>query len=228
MARDLAADTAVTRLARRAGLVHGQPAAGVELPHAVGRRADDRRHARHAGGARRPRASADLGQHALLLAGARRTARGARRGAAPRQRRGAGARALSSTTMPGPGLEVSATFGRDRDGIDLIDAEPPDCRRPKAPPTSQPIGPDASRLPAALLRELRLAVWRSAQPWWTARLDSRAGAHRRAGSATACPQRLADGRLDPLAIPPIADTMPPALIQKLGPSPSRSSRRAST
>ena len=31
------------------------------------------------------------------------------------------------------------------------------------------------------------------------------------------PQRLANGRFDPLAIPPIADTMPPALIQKLGP-----------
>ena len=30
-------------------------------------------------------------------------------------------------------------------------------------------------------------------------------------------QRLPDGRLDPLALPPIADTMPPALIQKLGP-----------
>jgi acyl-CoA thioesterase len=32
------------------------------------------------------------------------------------------------------------------------------------------------------------------------------------------PQRLPDGRLDPFAIPPIADTMPPAVIQKLGPN----------
>jgi acyl-CoA thioesterase len=31
------------------------------------------------------------------------------------------------------------------------------------------------------------------------------------------PQHLEDGRFDPFAIPPIADTMPPALIQKLGP-----------
>ena len=40
----------------------------------------------------------------------------------------------------------------------------------------------------------------------------------RAGSATTCRSACADGRFDPLAIPPIADTMPPALIQKLGPS----------
>jgi hypothetical protein len=31
------------------------------------------------------------------------------------------------------------------------------------------------------------------------------------------PQATADGRLDPLALPPIADTIPPALFQKLGP-----------
>ena len=31
------------------------------------------------------------------------------------------------------------------------------------------------------------------------------------------PPLLADGRFDPLAIPPIADTMPPALMQTLGP-----------
>jgi hypothetical protein len=31
------------------------------------------------------------------------------------------------------------------------------------------------------------------------------------------PQLLPDGRFDPLAIPPIADTMPPSLTQKLGP-----------
>jgi hypothetical protein len=31
------------------------------------------------------------------------------------------------------------------------------------------------------------------------------------------PQKLADGTFDPFAIPPLADTMPPALRQKLGP-----------
>src|SRR5262245_11069188 len=46
--------------------------------------------------------------------------------------------ALSSTTMPGPGLEVSATFGRDRDGVDVVDAEPPPVKRPS---DSTPIVP---------------------------------------------------------------------------------------
>jgi hypothetical protein len=32
--------------------------------------------------------------------------------------------------------------------------------------------------------------------------------------------QLPDGRFDPLAIPPIADTMPPALIQKLAGAPA--------
>src|SRR4029453_1378473 len=32
---------------------------------------------------------------------------------------------LSSTSMPGPGLEVSATFVRERDGVDVLDSEPP-------------------------------------------------------------------------------------------------------
>jgi hypothetical protein len=31
------------------------------------------------------------------------------------------------------------------------------------------------------------------------------------------PQRLADGRLDPLALPPLIDTMPPALCAMVGP-----------
>ncbi len=38
---------------------------------------------------------------------------------------------LSSTTVPGPGLEVSATFGRERDGVDVIDTAPPDVPGPE-------------------------------------------------------------------------------------------------
>ena len=121
---------------------------------------------------------------------------------------------LSSTTVPGPGLEVSATFARDRDGVDLIDTAPP----PVPPPDQcasfdvEPlIGRDRPRFFANL--ESRLA---QGHMWWTkgwapgpARI-ARWFRYR-------VPQRLADGRFDPLAIPPIADTMPPALIQQLGP-----------
>ncbi|HSP96247.1 MAG TPA: thioesterase family protein [Candidatus Dormibacteraeota bacterium] len=120
---------------------------------------------------------------------------------------------LSSTTMPGPGLEVSATFARDRDGVDLIDTAPP----PVPPPDRcasfdvEPITRD--RPPFFANLESRLA---QGHMWWTkgwtpgpARI-ARWFRYR-------VPQRLADGRFDPLAIPPIADTMPPALIQQLGP-----------
>ena len=122
---------------------------------------------------------------------------------------------LSSTTMPGPGLEVSATFGRNREGIDLIDTAPPDVPAPDvAPPMERIGGIDPSQRPAFFQNfDSRLAL---GQPWWTGGWQP--------GEARIArwfrylvPQRLPDGRLDPLALPPIADSMPPALSQKLGP-----------
>ncbi len=122
---------------------------------------------------------------------------------------------LSSTTMPGPGLEVSATFARDRDGIDVIDTDPPDvpapadCRSFDQEPII--VGNERPRFFANL--ESRLAF---GEPWWTS--DWKAGPARIGRwFRYRVPQRLPDGRLDPLALPPLADTMPPALIQKLGP-----------
>jgi acyl-CoA thioesterase len=123
---------------------------------------------------------------------------------------------LSSTTVPGPGLEVSATFARDRDGVDLIDTAPPSVPPPDQCPSFDqlPIVIGRERPPFFHNLESRLA---QGQMWWTkgwppgpARI-ARWFRYR-------VPQRLADGRFDPLAIPPIADTMPPALMQKLGPS----------
>jgi acyl-CoA thioesterase len=122
---------------------------------------------------------------------------------------------LSSTSVPGPGLEVSATFARDRAGLDVIDTAPPRV----APPDQCPPG-DEARL-SILTERPRIfenLEWRLAQGhrWWTA--GWAAGPARIARwFRYKVPQRLPDGRFDPLAIPPIADTMPPALIQKLGP-----------
>ncbi|HZR81046.1 MAG TPA: thioesterase family protein [Candidatus Binatia bacterium] len=122
---------------------------------------------------------------------------------------------LSSTTMPGPGLEVSATFGRDRDSIDLVDVEPPGVPRPDdALPMLRIGGIDLGQRPAFFSNfDTRLAL---GHPWWTDGWEP--GAARIARwFRYLVPQRLPDGRLDPLALPPIADTMPPALSQKLGP-----------
>jgi len=122
---------------------------------------------------------------------------------------------LSSTAMPGPGLEVSATFARERDGFELIDTDPPAVPPPDACPSidALALAPPRIRPPFFHNLETRLAY---GQPWF--------GTDWQPGPARIgrwfryrIPQRLADGRFDPLAIPPIADTMPPALIQKLGP-----------
>jgi acyl-CoA thioesterase len=123
---------------------------------------------------------------------------------------------LSSTSMPGPGLEVSATFVRERDGMEVMDTEPPAVPPPDACPNIAAVGLGPGRIRAAFFRnfDVRLAY---GQPWWES--DWPPGPARVARwFRYQVPQRLGDGRLDPLAIPPIADTMPPALIQKLGPN----------
>ncbi len=122
---------------------------------------------------------------------------------------------LSSTIMPGPGLEVSATFGRSREGIDLIDVAPPDLPSPEeAADILQAGEADENTRPAFFTNfDSRLAL---GHPWWTDGWEP--GAARLARwFRYKVAQRRPDGHLDPLAIPPIADTMPPALTQKIGP-----------
>jgi acyl-CoA thioesterase len=121
---------------------------------------------------------------------------------------------LSSTSMPGPGLEVSATFGRDRQGFDLLDAEPPKVPGPEEARSINFRGTSPSFVPPFFDNfDTRLALGNA---WWES--DWKPGAARLARwYRYHVPQHLSDGRLDPFAIPPIADTMPPALIQKLGP-----------
>jgi acyl-CoA thioesterase len=122
---------------------------------------------------------------------------------------------LSSLTMPGPGLEVSATFAREREGIDFVDTTMPEVPRPQELPRVEDLpGVDLRERPRFFDNlETRIAL---GHPWWAGGWQ---GGAARIGRwfRYRVPQRLADGRLDPLALPPIADTMPPALTQKLGP-----------
>jgi acyl-CoA thioesterase len=123
---------------------------------------------------------------------------------------------LSSTIMPGPGLEVSATFGRPREGMDLIDVRPPDVPGPEEAPRMDPStsGPQRIRPVFHENFDTRLAL---GNPWWTS--DWEPGPARLARwFRYLVAQREPGGALDPLALPPVADTMPPALIQKLGPN----------
>jgi acyl-CoA thioesterase len=120
--------------------------------------------------------------------------------------------ALSSTTMPGPGLEVSATFGRVRAGVEVMDADFPTVRMPA---DSQPIVPGERDFKPSFLAnfDTRLALGAA---WWTREWDA-GPARMGRWFRYRVPQTLPDGRFDPLALPPIADTMPPALSQRLGP-----------
>lgn len=122
--------------------------------------------------------------------------------------------ALSSTTMPGPGLEVSATFGRDRDGgFDVVDAAMPVVPAPDDAPKIVP-GVRDFRPPFLQNFDCRLAL---GAPWWTK--DWEPGSARMARwFRYRTPATRPDGMLDPFALPPIADTMPPALTQALGPN----------
>lgn len=120
---------------------------------------------------------------------------------------------LRGTRQPGPGLEVMATFAVDREGPDVTGVS-----MPAAPtPTTAERSRAGSDFPINRNLDMRNAIgeplWR---PGWTA-----GEAHAGYWYRYLVPQRLPDGTLDPLAIPPLADTMPPALVRKLGPDHPR-------
>lgn len=124
--------------------------------------------------------------------------------------------ALRAKESPGTDLEVSATFARERPGIDLIDTAPPRVPDPEeAPPLVEPRRSVAGRNQYPFLDNFdsRLAL---GHIWWKPGWPEGPARYGR-WTRYKVPQRLPDGTLDPFAIPPIADLMPPALRQKLGP-----------
>jgi acyl-CoA thioesterase len=109
-----------------------------------------------------------------------------------------------------PGLEVSATFAKDREGPDLKDARfPSEVARWE---DSRPAPEHHYPVPFLDNFEDRLALGhlRTGEEWPVG-----PGRYAR-WLRFLLPPRLADGRLSPLALPPIADLMPPALLQMLG------------
>lgn len=132
--------------------------------------------------------------------------------------------ALSSTRVPGPGLEVSATFARDRQGVDLVGASMPEVPAPAAAPLFDEHGPHRlGHFPFLTNVEVRLA---QGYPYWaTSFLAKNPGLARLSEEPARfarwyrykVPQMEVDGTLDPYALPPIADTMPSAVANMLGP-----------
>ncbi len=122
---------------------------------------------------------------------------------------------LRNTEQPQCGLRVLATFARQRSGPEFVDVPPPAVPAPQDAPAFADPMPFAKGLRAKFSDnfESRLAA---GHDWFAD--DFRAGEARFARwFRYKTPQHGADGVLDPLALPPIADTMPPAVIMKLGP-----------
>jgi acyl-CoA thioesterase len=136
-----------------------------------------------------------------------------RRGDAAAQLRAA----LSSTSRPGPGLEVSATFARRRDGLDARGLGFPDVQGPHACPDAgnEPrVAAGRPRRPFFDNFEMRLA---HGAPIWQERGWEAGDARWACWYRYLVPQRDSAGQFDVLALPPIADTMPGALSNRLGP-----------
>lgn len=126
---------------------------------------------------------------------------------------------LSGRSQPGPGLEVTATFVRERPGPDVLGITMPDAPLPEEAlkTTSRRGEQHDSSFNIYKNLELALAIgepmWK---PGWSA-----GPAHAGFWYRYKVPQRDTTGHFDPLALPPIADTMPPALARKLGPQRER-------
>lgn len=125
---------------------------------------------------------------------------------------------LRAAGADGVGLEVSATFARERNGpgIDFIDAAPPVVPPPedaRVLAEEQQMGGVLRTFPFLENIDMRLAL---GHVWW--KRDWAAGPARFARWVRyKVPQRMQGELLDPLAIPPIADMMPTAVRHKIGP-----------
>jgi len=119
-----------------------------------------------------------------------------------------------------PGLELVATFTRDRKGPDVIGVGFPATVTPRADALDAADG--AANNPHTRFRfyhQLDCLIG-DGEPFW--RPDFAAGPARYARwFRYKVPQRDADGRFDRLAIPPLVDTMPTALHRAIGPGPYR-------
>lgn len=113
------------------------------------------------------------------------------------------------------GLEVTATFCRDRRGPDVTAARFPEVRSlaDALPALDGEPGNPHARFRLYHQIECRIA---DGDRFWTG--DFTAGPARYARwMRYLAPQRDAHGRLDRLAIPPLIDTMPTALLRAIGP-----------
>ncbi len=118
------------------------------------------------------------------------------------------------------GLELTATFLRDRKGPDVHGVPFPDRVRSLA--DALPIEDGAPNNPHTRFRFYRQLECKIAdgETYWTDGLVAGPARYAR-WMRYKVPQRDAAGRLDRLALPPLIDTMPTALHRAIGPGPYR-------
>jgi len=117
---------------------------------------------------------------------------------------------LSSTTLPGPGLEVSATFARRLPGGPAFtDAVFPDVPMPEDVPTPEPVERPPFFDNLEIVQVEGPPVF-SQEGWEVSdALVTRWYRYR-------VPQQDDAGRFDRFALPPIIDNMPPAAFARIG------------
>lgn len=119
-----------------------------------------------------------------------------------------------SFARPGPGLEVVATFVTEREGPEMHGVKMPEVPKPEASEHASSRSQRAA--PFNFYRNVELSLALGAPIWRTSGWQA-GPAHAAFWYRYRTPQRDANGELDPLALPPLADTMPPALRCGLGP-----------
>jgi acyl-CoA thioesterase-2 len=127
---------------------------------------------------------------------------------------------LRPSGAPGsPGVQVLATFGRERTGPDVRGARMPDVPLPDACPDLLADDGKNPHLRASFFDNIEARLGRGDR-FWTDEFRARPARYAR-WFRYRRPQRDGDGRLDRLALFPIADTMPAALTQAIGPGAYR-------
>lgn len=122
---------------------------------------------------------------------------------------------LVSAVDDGPGMEVVATFSRDRDGFEFSDCDPPLVPPPDRAPLLGAAVPFSARARPPFFDnfECRLAA---GSDWYAGEWVPGPARFARWFRYLVA-QRTDGGLLDRLALPPLADTMPPSVVEKLGP-----------
>jgi acyl-CoA thioesterase len=118
-----------------------------------------------------------------------------------------------------PGHITLAAFGEARPAFAFSDSDPPQAPPPDACPGPAELPPGARSFNAPFFQNVeyrRVRMHHNFEVGWE---GGRAEAIRWIRFRQ--PPRLPDGRLDPASLPALADTMPSAVGQFLGPDPSR-------